>query len=93
MYCKCLYSDQGTNFKGAEAEFRRLMRRCDIAGDSRNYTDELSNLDRDRISHCMLRKCVDVCWHFSAPKNPYAGGSWKRGIKSVKCILKAVYGH
>ena len=90
MCCKCLYSDQGTNFKGAEAEFKKLMRRCNIVGNARNYANELNSLDRDRISQCMLRKCVDVCWHFNTPKNPHAGGGWKRGIKSVKFILAAI---
>ena len=38
----------------------------------------------------MLRKGVDVHWYFNVAKNPHAGGSWERGIKSVKHVLSAI---
>ena len=28
MYCRCIYSDQGTNFEGCDVEFKRLRKRC-----------------------------------------------------------------
>ena len=32
MYCRCLYSDEGLNFKGWETKFKKLMKHCKING-------------------------------------------------------------
>ena len=60
LYCKCLYSDQGSNFKSSESEFKELMKRCKMNGSLSETVIDLRDLERNYISQCMLRKNVDV---------------------------------
>ena len=91
LYCRFLYSDQGTNFKGCDAELKRLMKRSTLK--EMNNTDLPlipDAVNRDRIAQCLSRKGVDVQWRFNVPKNPHAGGSWERGIRSIKYVYAAM---
>ena len=90
LHCKCLCSDQGTNFIGTYTEFKKLMKRCDVANVVPNYAAQLNKLDRDCVLQCMLRKCVDVKWHFNVPKTPHAGGGWERTIRTIKYVTAAI---
>ena len=91
LYCHVLYSDQGTNFKGCDAKFKRLMK---LSG---QRAPNIANLpvipkavDRDRVAQCLSRKGVDIQWRFNVPKSPHAGGSWEIGVRSVKFIYAAM---
>uniref|UniRef100_A0A8D9B754 Integrase catalytic domain-containing protein n=1 Tax=Cacopsylla melanoneura TaxID=428564 RepID=A0A8D9B754_9HEMI len=69
-----MFSDQGTNFKGA-ARFLDETHRFLLANNS-----EISE-------HLSLQK---VQWSFNAPANPSAGGIWEAGVKSAKSHLKHI---
>ena len=56
MYCRCLYSDQGSNFRGSESKFKELMKRCTMNGSLPETVINLRDLDCNYISQCMLRK-------------------------------------
>ena len=82
MYCRCLFSDQGTNFKGCDAEFKKLLRQCKMS--KPNVC--LDEIDKHAVSRYMSRKCVDVVWKFNVPANPHGGGSWEGSdSNSKKC--------
>uniref|UniRef100_A0ABD2XDY7 Integrase catalytic domain-containing protein n=1 Tax=Trichogramma kaykai TaxID=54128 RepID=A0ABD2XDY7_9HYME len=75
--CFHLYSDQGTNFVGADAELRRLHSKGSEA-----YKSICANL---RDEH-------GTTWHFNPPSSPHFGGLWESGVKSVKHHLKRMVG-
>ncbi|CAG9124569.1 unnamed protein product [Plutella xylostella] len=71
------YSDNGTNFVGAN----RLLKR--------EYQEIIQNINKDffdNINH------LDIQWHFNAPAWPSAGGLWESAVKSLKYHLKRVLG-
>lgn len=86
MYCRTLFSDQGTNFKGCDAEFKKLLQQCKMQK-PKICIDEI---DKSFVSQCMSRKCVDVVWKFNVPANPHAGGNWERAIRTVKNVMAAI---
>ena len=90
MYCRCLYSDQSSNFKGCKSEFKELTKHCKMNGSLPETVTSLQDLDRNYILQYMLRKNVDVHWNFNVPKTPHAGGGWECDIKSVKYVLAAI---
>ena len=49
MCCSCLYSDQGTNFKGCYAELKKLMRECKV----KEIDCNLKNVDKNYVSSFM----------------------------------------
>lgn len=74
---KHMYSDNGTNFVGADRELRKQL----IAYQTFNSEDvnrEINNLE--------------IEWHFNAPSWPNAGGLWEAAVKSMKHHLKRVLG-
>ena len=85
--CRYLYSDQGTNFKGCDSEFKSLLKATPAITTAHH---DYSNVDNDKLSQCMLHKGVDVVWKFNVAKNPHAGGGWERAIRTVKNVFSCM---
>lgn len=74
--CKQLYSDNGTNFVGANRHLRELYEFLKL-----NYNEIFSSLSRD-----------EIVWNFNPPSAPHMGGLWEAAVKSTKAHLKKVVG-
>ncbi|XP_055858986.1 uncharacterized protein LOC129921264 [Episyrphus balteatus] len=76
--CSNLYSDCGTNFKGAAngMEFEKTFM-------PKQWTEDIGRFLLDNGTH----------WHFNPPAAPHFGGLWEAGVKSMKYHLKRVIGH
>lgn len=72
-----LFSDNGTNFVGANKIFR-----AEYQAFKRKYNDEMTT---------ELTK-LGTEWHFIPPSAPHFGGLWEAGVKSIKHHLKRVIG-
>ena len=70
MYCRSLFSDQGSNFKGCDAEFKKLLQQCKMQKPKFCFDE----IDKNFVS----RKCIDVVWKYNVPANPHAGGNWNK---------------
>ncbi|XP_043262458.1 uncharacterized protein LOC122403168 [Colletes gigas] len=77
-FCSNLYSDNGTNFIGANNELRELR--------------ELLQSDdhHEKVQHFLTDRAID--WHFIPPRTPHFGGLWEAAVKSFKYHLKRVAG-
>lgn len=75
--CATLMSDCGTNFKGADSEFRTLF-----SASSKELGQLASLLAKDGTQ-----------WKFIPPSTPHFGGKWEAGIKSVKYHLRRCIGN
>lgn len=72
-----LYSDQGTNFIGANRILQEEYDQIQASfGDS--FQAEIATMN--------------IQWHFNAPSWPSAGGLWERAVRSLKFHLKRVVG-
>jgi hypothetical protein len=73
-----MYSDNGTNFVGAN-------------NDLKEYYDWFSSQENfNEISKwCDIR---GIKWHFIPPSAPHMGGTWESAVKLVKTLLPEVYG-
>ena len=80
------FIDQGTNFKGCDAEFKKLLQQCKMQKPKICF----DKIDKNFVSRCMWRKCIDVVWKFNVPANPHAGGNWERAIRTVKNVMAAI---
>ncbi|XP_030746008.1 uncharacterized protein LOC115874849, partial [Sitophilus oryzae] len=69
-----MFSDNGTNFVGANFEMQRLY----------NFLQENNKSLSEHIEN------EGVSWSFIPSRSPHFGGLWEAGIKSVKCHLKRV---
>ncbi|XP_045495987.1 uncharacterized protein LOC123694566 [Colias croceus] len=77
-HCRDLYSDNGTNFVGADKELRKML--CQAKSE---LADEIANLlTQDGTT-----------WHFIPPHAPNFGGLWEAGVRSVKTHLKRIIGY
>lgn len=76
--CTDIYSDQGTNFIGADRELKEIYNLLTQPDTSKIILSKLSNLG--------------VNWHFNPPAAPHFGGLWESGIKSTKYHLKRSLG-
>ena len=74
--CSIIYSDNATNFQGADAELQRLFNEASEA--SRSFVSALAS---DGIE-----------WRFIPPRAPYFGGLWETGVRSFKHHLRRVLG-
>ncbi|XP_066258820.1 uncharacterized protein [Euwallacea similis] len=72
-----VYSDNGTNFVGANRELSELG--SFLIKESRNLVDSCAR--------------EGVQWHFIPAQSPHFGGLWEAGVKSVKHHLKRVAGN
>ena len=71
-----IYSDNGTNFVGANRELREIY-------------DLLDTADfKQAIGSFALSKSTE--WHFNPPLSPHFGGLWEAAVKSFKHHLKRV---
>ncbi|CAG7726949.1 unnamed protein product [Allacma fusca] len=73
-----IFSDNGTNFVGANRELKDLW--------------ELSKSSAERESVAFHLSKEGISWRFSPPGAPNFGGLWEAGVKSVKFHLKSVIG-
>lgn len=73
-----VYSDNGTNFVGANNELRQL------------YT--LINDYNESILRQFSNERREIQWHFIPPRSPHFGGLWESNIKNVKKHLSKVVG-
>ena len=75
-HCKELFSDQGTNFVGADTLLKQMVR------SSSSYSNQIVNsLAREGTS-----------WIFNPPSAPHFGGIWEAAVKSAKYHLRRVIG-
>ena len=74
--CSKLYSDNATNFHGADNELKAMFQRA-------------SEFHR-KIASVFANDGTD--WVFIPPSAPHYGGLWKAGVKSMKHHLKRVVG-
>lgn len=77
--CSDIFSDNGTNFVGANTELKRLY-------DLFKQEQEHSKISAFFTDH-------SIRWHFIPPRAPLFGGLWEAGIKSVKQHLRRVLGN
>ncbi|XP_071582269.1 uncharacterized protein [Temnothorax nylanderi] len=73
-----VYSDNGTNFVGANNQLREL------------YALVESNEFKTRVGDFATTK--NISWHFNPPLSPHFGGLWEAAVKSFKHHLKRVVG-
>lgn len=71
-----LYSDNGTTFKGADAQLQAMFQEA-----SQLHRDVAEALANDRTS-----------WTFIPPHAPHFGGLWEAGVKSIKHHLRRIVG-
>jgi hypothetical protein len=74
-----LYSDNGTNFVGANNELKELRNFLKKQETQNKIYTELTN--------------IGINWHFIPAKSPHMGGLWEANIKSIKSHLKKVLGN
>ncbi|XP_055909270.1 uncharacterized protein LOC129944103 [Eupeodes corollae] len=76
--CTNLYSDCGTNFKGAATVLE----------------SERSHMSKQWTEDIVQRmEANGTNWHFNPPAAPHFGGLWEAGVKSMKYHLKRIIGH
>ena len=66
--CAKLYSDQGTNFVGADAELRKMYKKG-----SEFCRAVMQSVGREGTE-----------WYFNPPAAPHFGGIWEAAVKSDK---------
>ena len=76
--CKNLFSDNGTNFTGANNELKAI------------YQFLKENANNEEVVNFLTKQ--EINWHFSPPSGPNFGGLWEAGIKSAKHHIKRVVG-
>ncbi|GFU21860.1 integrase catalytic domain-containing protein [Trichonephila clavipes] len=74
-----IFSDNGTNFVGANNEFRKILKGLFKRESSEKFEDFLAS--------------ESIQWHFNPPAAPHFGGLWEAGVKSLKSHLKRVVGN
>lgn len=74
-----IYSDNGTNFVGANKELRML---------TKLFRDELH---QQKLSEYFSSE--GISWHFMPPYSPHFGGMWEAAVKSAKTHIKKVAGN
>ncbi|XP_062538640.1 uncharacterized protein LOC134206911 [Armigeres subalbatus] len=73
-----MYSDNATNFAGANSELHEL------------YNLLRQELTLEAIQEFCLPK--EINWHFIPPRSPHLGGLWEAGVKSAKYLIKRTAG-
>ena len=96
-----LYSDCGSNFKGAHEEFKAIMKIVDqkrlmelgvspFVDNDAELDGKFEHIDREKVNSVMARRNVDLKWNFNCPGASHQGGSWERLIKDTKRIMAAL---
>ncbi|XP_050495535.1 uncharacterized protein LOC126876672 [Bombus huntii] len=78
-FCGTIYSDNGTNFVGANNELREL----------RNLLQ--SDDHKAQVQSFLADRRIE--WHFIPPNLPHFGGLWEAAVKSFKRHLRRVAGN
>jgi len=73
-----IYTDNGTNFIGANRELKDLL----------NFLN--SKAVQDKIHTYTTAHSIQ--WRFSPSRSPHFGGLWEAGVKNMKTILKKIIG-
>ncbi|XP_043499936.1 uncharacterized protein LOC122522719 [Polistes fuscatus] len=73
-----VYSDNGTNFVGANNQLRELYALIE----SEEYKTKIHNYATDQR----------ISWHFNPPLSPHFGGLWEAAVKSFKHHFRRVVG-
>ncbi|KAL0901649.1 hypothetical protein ABMA27_006857 [Loxostege sticticalis] len=76
-HCYDLYSDNGTNFVGANKELQKMIGKAE--SELSEELGKLLTLERTR-------------WHYIVPHGPNFSGLWEAGVRCVKSHLKRVVG-
>lgn len=74
-----IYSDNGTNFVGANNELRKIIKSV------------FKTTSREELENYLANEGVK--WNFNPPSAPHFGGLWEAGVKSLKYHLKRVVGN
>ncbi|XP_066599915.1 uncharacterized protein [Prorops nasuta] len=74
--CQRIYSDNGTNFQGADKELRNMFRAA---------SDFYSVVSKDLAEK-------GISWDFIPPNSPHFGGLWESGVRATKHHLVRVIG-
>lgn len=69
-----IYSDNGTNFTGANNELKKLYK----------------FVNAESFCQVVQGHVEGITWHFIPPRSPHFGGIWEAAIKSVKSHLAKV---
>lgn len=77
--CSNIYSDNGTNFVGANNELKDML---NFLKDNKNQTKFSEYLSQHSIT-----------WHFIPARSPHMGGLWEACVKSAKYHLRRVVGN
>ncbi|XP_062542253.1 uncharacterized protein LOC134210225 [Armigeres subalbatus] len=75
-----MYSDNATNFAGANSELHEL------------YNLLRQELTLEAIQEFCLCLPKEINWHFIPPRSPHLGGLWEAGVKSAKYLIKRTAG-
>ncbi|XP_021964112.2 uncharacterized protein LOC110859463 [Folsomia candida] len=73
-----IYSDNGTNFVGAEKQLKEFIKLSK------------SNEHNQKVFNTLSEE--GITWHFNPPAAPHFGGLWESGVKSTKFHLKRIMG-
>lgn len=73
-----LFSDNGTNFVGANNELKRFQ--------------QIINKSQNEIINAITNEGNTIEWEFIPPRSPHFGGMWESSIKLVKKHLTKVIG-
>ena len=76
--CANIYSDNGTNFTGADRELKKLLKT--------SLLSSTSDIGRELAVN-------NTKWNFIPPGAPHFGGLWEAGVKSIKTHLRRVVGN
>ncbi|CAK1580251.1 unnamed protein product [Parnassius mnemosyne] len=76
-HCTDLYSDNGSNFVGADKELREMLN--SVKSKLPNEINKLLAIE-------------GTTWHFIPPHSPNFGGLWEAGVRCMKSHLKRVIG-
>ncbi|XP_044597974.1 uncharacterized protein LOC123274434 [Cotesia glomerata] len=76
--CKNLYSDNGTNFVGANNQLKEV------------YAILNADSSANKIHNTLSKE--GISWHFIPPLFPHFGGLWEAGVKSMKNHMLRVVG-
>ncbi|GFV89345.1 integrase catalytic domain-containing protein [Trichonephila clavipes] len=74
-----IFSDNGTNFVGANNELKKILQNLFIKEGKETIENFIAS--------------EGIVWHLNPPATPHFGGLWEAGIKSLKSHLKRVIGN
>lgn len=76
-HCRDIYSDNGTNFVGADKQLRDM------------FNSAKSSIPGEIAELLVVERTT---WHFIPPHAPNFGGLWEAGVRSTKTHLRKVIG-